>query len=104
MTDPFDAKHKDKWHSLPNKTFTGESDWLPWSSSTPAASQDDCTIEWSYLQGKITDLRITKGAVRYGRFKRFRNWLHRRAPWLPSWVTGWVVVRYRRPTKPFPHA
>ena len=82
--------------------FDGKGDWLPWSSSTPAASQDDCTIEWFYLQGKITDIRITKGAAHYGRFKRFRNWLYRRAPWLPSWVTGWKIVRYRRPTKPFP--
>ena len=65
---------------------------------------EDFTIEWTDAKGKIADVRITKGAARYGRFKRFRNWLYYRAPWLPSWVTGWAVVRYRRSTKPSPHA
>ena len=48
--------------------------------------------EWLYVSivrtSQITDIRITKSAARYDRFKRFRNWLHHRAPWLPSWVTG----------------
>ena len=84
--------------------FAGKGDWLPWSSSTPVPSQHDCTIEYSDFNGKLTDIRITKSSARYDRFKRFRNWLHHRAPWLPSWVTGWVTIRYQRPTKPFPDA
>lgn len=69
----------------------------------PIPSQDDCTIEWSDSKGKITDVRVTKSIARYSRNQRFRNWLYRRAPWLPSWVTGWTTIRYRRPTEPFPH-
>jgi hypothetical protein len=72
---------------------------------TGADHQDDCTIEgWIEVKDKLTDVRITKGAARYGRFKRLRNWLYHRAPWLPSWVTGWATIRYRRPTQPFPDA
>lgn len=92
--------------------FDNKGDWLPWSSSTPPARQDgftdDFTVECNHLvsNGRIylADIRIAKGAARYGRFKRLRNWLYHRAPWLPSWVTGWVTIRYRRPTKPFPDA
>lgn len=60
-------------------------------------SKDDCTIEWIDYNGKMTDIRITKGAARYGRRKRLRNWLYHRAPWLPSWITGWKTIRYQRP-------
>jgi hypothetical protein len=72
--------------------------------ATGAERQDDCTIEeWIDFKNKLTDVRITKGAARYGRLRRFRDWLYHRAPWLPLWVTGWVVVRYRRPAKTFPN-
>jgi hypothetical protein len=57
----------------------------------------DFSMEWIDLQGKMTDVRITKGAARYSRRKRLRNWLYHRAPWLPSWITGWKTIRYRSP-------
>ena len=63
---------------------------------------DDFSIEWDNRNGFMSDVRITEGAANYGRRKRLRNWLYHRAPWLPSWVTGWTTIRYRRPTKPFP--
>jgi hypothetical protein len=68
---------------------------------------DETSHTWQFgvfNKGKMTNIRITKGAARYGRFSRFRDWLYHRAPWLPSWVTGWAVFRYRRPAKPFPDA
>ncbi len=73
------------------------------SSSRPVSSQDNETVELFYSwvrKGQITDVRIISGVALYGRVQRFRNWLHNRAPWLPSWVTGWVTIRYQRPTKP----
>ena len=57
----------------------------------------DFSMEWIDLRGKMTDIRITKGAARYSRRKRLRKWLHSRASWLPSWITGWKTIRFQYP-------
>ena len=53
-------------------------------------------------EGRIGDIRITRGQARYGLLQRLRNWLYHRAPWLPRWVTGWTALHFRKPEVPFP--
>lgn len=67
---------------------------------------EDFTIEWSDSKGYISDVRVTRGIARYRLkpLRRFRYWLANQFPWLPTWVTGWRTVRYRRPTVPFPES
>lgn len=81
--------------------LSGHGDYIKFSMQPP--DDDDCTIEWTTMNGRISDIRITKGKAKPDtRWQRFRAWLHHRAPWLPSWITGWRKVRFERPVVPFP--
>lgn len=63
---------------------------------------EDFTMEWFDVKGWISDVRITKGCARYPIRRRWGTWLYHRWPWLPSWITGWVTLRFTKPVAPFP--
>ena len=75
---------------------------------------DDYTAEvWVTPQGRISDVRITRGFARYGRPAWWRRALARWFPWLllkfhkaeptdPLWGSVRYLGRFDAPTHPFP--
>lgn len=64
---------------------------------------EDFTIEfaWNATDGSISNVLVTKNVSSYSRWqRRFRNFLYRRAPWLPNWVTGWKTYSWSATPKP----